>query len=133
MNILPFLKPVMEQVDKLIPDKNAAREHKESLEKGVMDAITASNLAQAEINKIEASHESIFISGWRPWCGWVCGVGMGWSFIGHPVAAWALAVWGDPSTPLPHLETDGLMNLVTAMLGFGGLRTYEKLKGVARK
>ena len=103
------------------------------MERAVVDAVTDANQAEAEINKIEAGHKSLFIAGWRPFVGWVCGLGLAWSFIGHPVASWALAVWGDAEMTLPHLEMDGMMNLVTAMLGFGGLRTYEKLKGVARK
>lgn len=89
------------------------------------------HLLQAEINKIEAAHRSIFVAGWRPFIGWVCGVGFLWAFLGHPLFEWSVALTGSNITA-PHLMTDSLLELVLAMLGLGGLRTAEKLSGRAK-
>jgi holin (3TMs family) len=87
-------------------------------------------LAQIEVNKIEAASSSIFVAGWRPFIGWVCGCGVGWAFLGAPIAEWAVAIWS-PGTTMPMLHTDGLLELVLALLGLGALRTFEKVKGAA--
>ena len=89
------------------------------------------HLLQAEINKIEASHRSIFVAGWRPFIGWICGIGFLWAFLGHPLFEWGVALVGYDVTP-PQLMTDKLLELVLAMLGLGGLRTVEKLSGRAK-
>lgn len=88
-------------------------------------------LAQAEINKIEAAHRSLFVAGWRPFIGWVCGLGFLWAFIGHPLFEWAAALSGRAITA-PHIVTDNMLELVLALLGLGALRTVEKLQGRAR-
>ena len=89
------------------------------------------HLLQAEINKIEAAHRSIFVAGWRPFIGWVCGFGFLWAFLGHPLFEWVVTLYGIDITP-PELITDSLLELVLAMLGLGGLRTAEKLTGRAK-
>lgn len=89
------------------------------------------HILQAEINKIEAAHRSIFVAGWRPFIGWVCGVGFLWAFLGHPLFEWCVVLTGSDITA-PHLMTDSLLELVLAMLGLGGLRTAEKLSGRAK-
>lgn len=90
-------------------------------------------LAQIELNKIEAAHRSVFVAGWRPFIGWVCGLGLAWAFIGHPLFEWIVAVWL-PARGIvaPVLITDHMVELVIAMLGLGGLRTFEKIAGRAR-
>lgn len=84
------------------------------------------HLLQAEINKIEAAHTSIFVAGWRPFIGWVCGLGLAFAFLVAPT----LAYFGIPSPAIP---LDVMYNMVLALLGLGGLRTLEKVKGVERK
>lgn len=87
-------------------------------------------LAQTNINAIEAAQPSNFRGGWRPFIGWVCGVGLAYQFVVRPVTNGLLIAYGH--TPvMPALETDTLMALVTGMLGFGGMRTAERLKGKA--
>jgi hypothetical protein len=90
-------------------------------------------MAQVELNKIEAAHRSVFVAGWRPFIGWVCGIGLAWAFLGHPLFEWAVAIWL-PARGIvaPVLITDHMVELVVAMLGLGGLRTVEKVVGRAK-
>ena len=83
---------------------------------------------QIEINKIEASNDNIFISGWRPFLGWCGGIAIGYTFLLSPMIEWYCKLEGIEIVP-PVLDTAMLFNLVLAMLGFGGMRTYEKVKG----
>lgn len=86
------------------------------------------HLLQAEINKVEAAHRSIFVAGWRPFIGWICGLGILWAFIGHPLFEWIVALKSLDVVP-PSINTDHLLELVLALLGLGALRTAEKLTG----
>jgi len=90
------------------------------------------HVLQAEINKIEAQHRSVFVAGWRPFIGWVCGVALAWHFILHGLLTWFFTVQGY-TEKLPTLDgTEQLIPLVLALLGLGGLRTLEKVKGVSK-
>ena len=90
---------------------------------------SASN-AQTEINKLEAASTSLFVSGWRPAVGWTGVIGLNYQFIINPVLSWASTnfQWIAP----PVIDTSVLIQLIMALLGVGGMRTYEKVKGVAR-
>ena len=87
--------------------------------------------AQTDINLIEAQHRSLFVAGWRPFIGWVCGFGLAWQFIFQHIIAWAVAISGK-AIILPSLPTEGLLPLTLALLGVGGMRMFEKIKGVAK-
>ena len=126
--LLPALRTL---IDRLIPDKAAAEKAKAEMELQLVQAANAAAMAQVEVNKIEAGHSSIFVAGWRPSIGWVCAAGLAWAFVVAPVASWALMVLG-VKAELPAIQFDHLFELVLAMLGIGGLRTFEKLRGVAR-
>jgi len=78
-------------------------------------------MAQVELNKIEASHRSIFIAGWRPFIGWVCGMGLAYDIIVAPIAN------GFGGT-FPAIDAAALHSLIIALLGLGGLRTWEKFR-----
>lgn len=129
----PLLGPILDKLLDRIPNPNERARAKEEFEMKVLEAVTIADNAQAEINKIEAQHQSIFVAGWRPFIGWVCGFGIAWSFVIEPLLTW-IAVTFDVTEldNLPALDTGPLMSLVLAMLGIGGLRTLEKVKGVAR-
>jgi roadblock/LC7 domain-containing protein len=118
-------------VDRLIPDRAAAEKAKAEMEAALVKASNEAALAQVEVNKIEAGHSSVFVAGWRPSIGWVCAAGLAWAFVLAPVASWALVVLGIKAE-LPAIQFDHLFELVLAMLGIGGLRTFEKMRGVAR-
>jgi len=133
VGLLPSLLPMMGEVlDRIIPDKAEAAKARLEMEAKLLEAATAQAGQQAAINQTEAASNNIFVAGWRPFIGWVCGAGLAWAFIVMPVATWLLAVLEIKQT-LPRLEIEYLLELVVAMLGLGGLRTFEKLKGVARQ
>ena len=92
----------------------------------------AANTAQTAINQAEAGHASVFVAGWRPAIGWICAAVLAWNFIGHPLAMWATAIWSPGIKPPDLLAADSLFEIVMGMLGLGGLRSWEKLKGLAR-
>ncbi len=93
---------------------------------------TGLQTGQIDINKIEAAHKNIFVAGWRPFIGWVCGVAIAYSFVLHPIVEWIIAING-LEVAAPSLDTTRLFNLVIAMLGMAGHRTYEKQKKVSRE
>jgi len=84
------------------------------------------NKAQIELNKIGAASRSVFVAGWRPAVGWVCAIGLSFTFLINPILQW---LTGEPGPTLP---TDVILELVLGMLGLGGLRTAEKLAGRAK-
>ena len=88
--------------------------------------------AQTDINKVEASNLSIFVSGWRPAIGWVCALALAYQYLLKPLAMGILPNFGIAIDPLPGLD-DNLWQLMMGMLGMGGLRTMEKMQGVASK
>ena len=87
------------------------------------------SLIHAEISKIEAAHRSVFVAGWRPFIGWVCGVALAYNFVIRDLLIWLLALTSSPHAPPPALQLAILSTLLFALLGLGGLRTYEKLNG----
>jgi hypothetical protein len=99
----------------------------------------ATDLAQVEVNKIEAGSSSLFVSGWRPAVGWVGVAGLAYQFLGYPLMQWlwsflqGVDIIPKGLTPPPNLETEQLMVLLSGLLGFGGMRSFEKAKGVASK
>lgn len=94
--------------------------------------IQASRDGQISINKIEAAHNSIFVAGWRPFIGWVCGVALAYAYIIQPLAEWVIKLNGI-DVVMPTLNTDTLYQLIIALLGMATLRTYEKTQKVARE
>ena len=125
----PILKPLIDR----IPDKNERARAQEDIERQMLDGLVGLVQGQLRINEQEAKHSSIFVAGWRPWIGWVCGFSLAWSFIVAPLLTWGIFVAGVDIADVPKLDTGPLMTLVLGMLGMGGLRTYEKTLGVARK
>jgi len=89
------------------------------------------NKWQAEINKIEAGHRSLFVAGWRPFIGWVCGFGLAWKFVIAPLCLYVASLMGKAGV-LPEINAGELIPLVMALLGLGGIRTYEKKQGLTK-
>ncbi|MCH9639393.1 MAG: holin family protein [Betaproteobacteria bacterium] len=129
----PLVGPIVNKLVDLIPDPNARAKAKEEFERELLTAVTQASQAQTKINEIEAQHSSIFVAGWRPFIGWVCGIGLLWAFILQPIFVWSIVAFDLSVKNVPQINSDGLYQLVLAMLGMGGLRTFEKMKGVARE
>jgi hypothetical protein len=100
-------------------------------EKQQLAAALALVQGQMDINKAEAASSSAFVARWRPFIGWVCGAGCAWNWIGLPVASFGLSMLGYKVGVYP-ADLSEMMPLLLGMLGIGGLRTIEKVKGVAR-
>ena len=118
-------------IDRLWPDPAQAAAAKLELLKLQQSGELAQLTGQLEINKIEAASSSLLVAGWRPFIGWICGAALAYTFIAYPLLLWATAAWW-PNVRPPALGNDGMLyELLLGMLGLGGLRTFEKVKGVA--
>lgn len=125
-------------IERFFPDPVKQGEAKLELAKmaqsGELAQLTAETKvaeAQAATNTAEAQSGNLFIAGWRPFIGWVCGTGLAFQFVVAPIATWAAALYGKPIA-FPALDLGTLMTLLFGMLGLGAMRTTEKLKGAAR-
>jgi hypothetical protein len=120
-------------LDKFFPDADTEL-------KGKLEAASASiandfalTLAQVEVNKVEASSSSIFVSGWRPAIGWICGLALAYAAIIEPIARFISRVCFGFLEAFPVIDTTITMQILFGMLGFGAARTFEKVKGVSKK
>ena len=126
-------------LDKVLPDADAKAKAQLELAKlaqdgefKALDVQLQVNLAQAKINEIEAASSNPMAATWRPAAGWVCVFGLGYEFLLRPLLPWILAVCQVPDVPaLPSLD-EVLMELVFAMLGIGGMRTFERSQRVKK-
>ena len=114
-------------IDRVIPDKTAAAQAQAELVKMQVSGELEQLAGQLEVNKVEAAHSSLFVAGWRPFIGWVCGAALAYQFVIRPIVTWAVPSMGYQIAEMPGLD-DNLWELLTGMLGLGGLRTYEKVK-----
>jgi hypothetical protein len=125
-------------VDKVIPDPQAAAAAKleamklqASAEGASLEAATRLALAQVDVNKADANGQSAMQRNGRPFILWVCGIALAFDTIAKPVAVYAATIAGHPLPPMPNLSSDQLYSLLFGILGLGGLRTMEKVKGAA--
>lgn len=130
--LLPLLSPVLGKLLDLIPDPQARA--KAEAEAYAMLSSQQHEIARTilETNKTEAGHRSIFVAGWRPFIGWVCGGAFAWHYLGQPAMVFGLSAAGLEVPVLPAFDIGELMTILMGMLGMGALRTYEKKSGVAR-
>ena len=130
--LLPSLLPVVGDVlDRFFPNKEEKEKAAREIEAQLAEHLAKIDLAQLEVNKQEAAHRSIFIAGWRPFVGWTCGLALFYTYVAQPIAMFVMAQTGD-LVQLPHLDLSTMMPVLLGMLGLGGLRTYEKFKGVTK-
>jgi len=118
-------------IDRLFPDPAKKAEAELELLKMTQAGDLQVILAQLAINAKEAESSSVFVAGWRPFVGWTCGIGLAYATIIHNLLEWLAVVRAWPLPPA--VATDTLLYVLGAMLGIGGLRTLEKVKGVAAK
>lgn len=126
----PILEVGRTLIERFFPDKEKAAEAEREFLKMAAQGELTQVLAQLEINAKEAAHPSIWVSGWRPFFGWIGGLGFAFSAIVQPALAWYGASHG--WAPPPQLDMELLWVVITGMLGIGGLRTWEKSKGVTK-
>ena len=119
-------------INKLFPDPAQAAQAQLALLKMQQDGDLAAISGQMEINKVEASSSSVFVAGWRPFAGWVCGIGLAYVSIIEPIARLTATLVGYTGA-FPAIDTTLTMQVLLGMLGMGGLRTLDKIKGVASK
>jgi hypothetical protein len=118
-------------LDRFIPDPAKKAEAEMEMIRMAADGELKQVIAQLEINAREAQHPSIFVAGWRPFFGWCGGLAFFYSTIVQPALVWYGTAKGWP-TP-PDINMDLLWVVITGMLGIGGLRTFEKSRGVESK
>ena len=131
LNLGSLVGPVTGLLDKFIEDKDVKNKLAHDL--STMAERHAQELAkgQLEVNKTEAAHKALFVAGWRPAIGWICGLGMASNFLLIPIANFVLALTGS-AIVIPLLDTGEMMPVLMGMLGLGAMRTYEKKQGVQR-
>ena len=120
-----LIAPISGLLDKFVEDKD--QKNALAHELATMADNHAQELAKGQlaVNAVEAAHKSLFVAGWRPFVGWICGVGLLYNVLISQI----LAIWFEVPTVDPSLLTPILMG----MLGMGAMRSYEKTKGVQRE
>lgn len=119
-------------ITRLFPDPAQAAQANLELTKMQMSGELAQITEQTGIDKIEAASTSVFVSGWRPFVGWVCGIGLGYVAIIEPIARFVATMLGYTGS-FPVIDTTLTMQVLIGMLGLGGLRSLDKKNGVASK
>jgi hypothetical protein len=117
-----LISPITGIIEKLVPDKDKAAQIAFEIATLTEKNTHAQILGQLKVNEAEAAHKSLFVAGWRPFIGWVCGVAMAFNFIVIPFVP-----------ELVPLSLETMMPVLMGMLGLGGMRSYEKRNGVARE
>lgn len=115
-------------LDKFVPDPAA----RQAAEVQLRQSLQLWDKGQTDVNAVEAANTNVFVSGWRPFIGWVCGAALAYQYVAAPLLMWVASSLHIPLATPPKLD-DTLWQLVFAMLGLGGMRTFEKIKGVASK
>ena len=124
--------PATDLLDKFIEDKDQKAKLAHELATMADKHAQEIALAQIAVNKEEASSGSIFKGGWRPFIGWVCGIAFFYHFVLNPIILFVIAIIGIEIPTLPEFQMNTLLTVLGGMLGIGGLRTYEKQKGLTK-
>ena len=127
-----LIGPVTGILDKVIEDKDQKAKLAHELATMADKLSHEQKLAQIEVNKAEAASGSLFKGGWRPCVGWVCAIAFFYHFVGQPVIIFVLTVTGVEIPDLPNFNMNTLLTVLGGMLGIGGLRSYEKQKGLTK-
>lgn len=116
-------------INKVWPDKTQAEKDAAAFQIQQLIVQSKQAEAQTDIDKTEAASPSLFVAGWRPFVGWICGTAFGVQFVVGPLGSWLASLVGHPAQ-FPNLDLGTMMPLLLGMLGLGGMRTYEKIQGV---
>ena len=123
---------VLGVADKVLGKFVADKDLRAKLEHELKTELHRANMAQLEVNKVEAAHKSMFVAGWRPFVGWTCGVALAWHFVLAPFIIFFSAYFGVELPELPTFDMESLMTVLLGMLGLGGLRSFEKYKKLTK-
>lgn len=129
--ISALIGPVSAILDKVIPDTNLKEKLSHEIATMAERHTQEQVMAQIEVNKIEAAHNSMFVAGWRPAIGWICALGMAGNFLIIPFVNMALELF-ETGVEIPLIALSEMMPVLMGMLGLGAMRTFEKTKGVSR-
>ena len=130
---------IIEAVGKVAGDLITTEKEKRELDLREKEIDQKTDLAQIEVNKVEAASSSVFVAGWRPAIGWIGAAAMAYQFLLYPMLLWGWAYlqgtgWIPKGlTPPPVLDADQLWVILSGILGIAGMRSFEKTKGVAAK
>ena len=127
-----LISPVSELLGKFIPDATERQKLAHEIATMAQKNAHENAMAQIEVNKTEAASNSIFKGGWRPFIGWVCGTAFAYHFVLQPLLIFVMTYLGHPVPALPEFDMASLMTVLGGLLGLGGLRTFEKYKGVTK-
>ncbi len=127
-----LISPISSLLDKFIPDADERAKLAHEIATMAERQAHEANMGQLEINKIEAQHRSIFVAGWRTFLGWGLSFAMVWHFVLAPMLIFVFAYTGVETPELPEFDMGSLMTVLMGMLGLGGLRTFEKTKGLTK-
>lgn len=133
-SLIPSLLPAITNIiGRFLPeDKEERAKAEREIESQLATHLAKVDLAQMAINREEARSRNIFVAGWRPFIGWTCGISLAWTYVGVPILQFALAQTDQLHVILPSLDMSEMMPVLLGMLGLGGLRTFEKFKGVSK-
>ncbi len=138
MNILGIGK-IVESVGNIADNLITSKEEKLKIALDEKKMYNELMQGQLEVNKEEARHGSIFVAGWRPFIGWVGGIALAYQFLLYPLLIWGWTIcqakgWiPEEIDPPPVFDGGPLFAIVTGMLGIGGMRSYDKMKGIDTK
>lgn len=124
LSVFDAVTPVVNKILDFIPDPK----QKLDAQMQIMASLQAWDAQQIQINAVEAANANIFVSGWRPFIGWVCGAAYAYSFVLQPFLAFGFLAFGH-DIKLPVLGLSELSPVLIGMLGLGGMRSWEKIKG----
>ena len=130
--MIDLINPISALLDKFIPDATERQKLAHEIATMAQKNAHENAMAQIEVNKTEAASSSIFKGGWRPFIGWVCGTAFAYHFVLQPFLIFVLTTLGQPVPMLPEFDMASLMTVLGGLLGLGGLRTFEKYKGVTK-
>lgn len=131
-DIPQMVTAVSQIINKFVPDRDQQIKIQAELQQQLIQLEADAAKAQAEINQVEAGSQNLFTSGWRPSVGWVCSFAFAWQFVIQPFFSFVYTLRTHQPAPVIALDHDALNTVLFGLLGLGGFRSWEKIKGVAK-
>jgi hypothetical protein len=125
---LALINPIASILDRIIPDKSQAAAAKAALLQSEVQGEFSNALAQIQTDQAEATNTSIFVAGWRPFVGWVCGAAFAYAFIVQPLLKFVLSAF-HVQVETPVIDFSAMSPVLLGMLGLGAMRSYDKAQG----